>query len=67
MAYMKHTEEAFRLAFSELIIYKIVNIPLRRSRLTLNNIFLETIKGKTRFHFPLEYMALEIMLMSESI
>lgn len=64
---MKPTEEAFRLAFSELIIYKIANVPLRRGRLTLNSIFLETAKGERRFHFPLEYVALGIMLMSESI
>lgn len=67
MVYMKLTEEAFWLAFSELIMDKIGNIPLRRSKLTLNSIFLETAKGERRFHFPLEYMALQIILMSESI
>lgn len=64
---MKPGGEAFRLAFSELIIYKIVSILLRRGRLTLNSIFLETAKGERRLHFPLDYVALEIMLMSESI
>lgn len=65
VVHMQPRAKSFSLAFSAFTIYKIADLHLRRSSLTLDSTLLETARGE-RFHFPLEDVAFEMMLMSES-